>query len=144
MPNKHERESGGNRHSQSSRDRQGREKFGSRGGQSRTGSEWREMGRQGEDPRFDPGQGARDRYRGRERQDSGHFPMDDLAYDIVTVLHEKSKGLEAFDRYLQDARGDDVEDLLEEIREQDERAIEELQDHLHRLLSGNGRHRRAA
>jgi len=45
---------------------------------------------------------------------------------------------------MQDARGDEVADLLEEIREQDERAIEELQDHLHRLLNQSGKGRRVA
>ena len=81
---------------------------------------------------------------GRGSQGRGSFPMDDLTYNVVTILHEKSKGLEAFDRYLEDARGDEVEDLLEEIREQDERAIEELQDHLHRLLNAGRRGRRVA
>jgi hypothetical protein len=80
----------------------------------------------------------------RGSQGRGNFPMDNLTYNVVTILHEKSKGLEAFDRYLQDARGDEVQDLLEEIREQDERAIEELQDHLHRLLNASGRGRRVA
>lgn len=82
--------------------------------------------------------------RGENRQGSGRYPIDDLTYNIITVIHEKSKGLEAFDRYLEDARGDEVEDLLQEIREQDERAIEELQDHLSRLLNEGGRGRRAA
>lgn len=82
--------------------------------------------------------------RSRGRRGSGRFPMDNLTYDIVTVLHEKSKGLEAFNRYLQDARGDEVEDLLEDIRDQDERAIDQLQDHLFRLLNESGRGKRAA
>lgn len=154
---------------------QGRGNNRSNTGQSRQGSEWREMDRQQsggrgmgtrhsssgrgvEDDshdmsRFYPessrgGRESGDRGRtGRattnNRQSRGRYPIDDLTYDLITVLHEKSKGLEAFDRYLEDARGDDVEDLLHEIREQDERAIEELQDHLHRLLM-NGRGRRAA
>lgn len=145
---------------------------GSRSGQSRTGSEWREMDRQqsgGRDRDTRHAGGGRDmqnrsqdmsRYdmsdensRGRNQRgsgrsggsrSSGNFPMDNLTYNVVTILHEKSKGLEAFDRYLQDARGDDVEDLLMEIREQDERVIEELQDHLHRLLNDNRGGRRVA
>ena len=142
----------------------------SNAGQSRQASEWREMDRQrsggrgmdtrhasgGRDmeemsqdmSRYDMeshGRGGRqagNRDIGR-RQQGGRYPIDDLTYDVITVLHEKSKGLEAFDRYLQDARGDDVEDLLHEIREQDERAVEDLQEHLHRLLM-EGRGRRAA
>lgn len=141
--------------------------------QSRQASEWREMDRQqtggrGMDTRhaaggrnienesndlrrFYPESGRSGREsgergrgsRGTHDRNQGHYPIDDLTYDVITVLHEKSKGLEAFDRYLGDARGDDVEDLLHEIREQDERAVEELQEHLHRLLM-NGRGRRAA
>ncbi len=147
---------------------------GSRSGQSRTGNEWRGIERErggGRDMDTRHAGRGRDmdisqdmsRYdmreennRGRNQQSSGRssgrsggsrggrFPMDNLTYNVVTILHEKSKGLEAFDRYLQDARGDEVEDLLMEIREQDERAIEELQDHLHRLLNESGRGRRVA
>jgi len=35
---------------------------------------------------------------GRGQRGGGHFPMDNLTYNVVTILHEKSKGLEAFDR----------------------------------------------
>ena len=35
----------------------------------------------------------------------GRFPLDNLTYDIITILHEKSKGLEAFDKYARDAQG---------------------------------------
>ncbi len=140
-------------------------------GQARTGEEWRERDRErsggrGMDTRH--AGGGRDmedmsndmsRYnmseeknRGRNQErsgrgggsSSGRFPLDNLTYNVITILHEKSKGLEAFDRYLRDARGDEVADLLEEIREQDERAVEELQDHLRRLLDESGRGRRVA
>ena len=109
--------------------------------QARQGSEWREIDRPsgGRDPREEE-MGRR----GSRESNNGGFPIDNLVYDVITVLHEKSKGLEAFHRYQQDARGDEVEDLLHEIREQDERAIEELQDHLHRLLNESGRGHRAA
>jgi hypothetical protein len=29
---------------------------------------------------------------------SGELPLDDLTYDLVTVLYEKSKGLYAYDK----------------------------------------------
>ena len=152
-----------------SQNRSNREQRNSSMGQSRQGSDWREMDRQqnrgrGMDTRHagggrnmedesedsgrysgNPGRRGMGRETGhRGSQGRGNFPMDNLTYNVVTILHEKSKGLEAFDRYLQDARGDEVQDLLEEIREQDERAIEELQDHLHRLLNASGRGRRVA
>jgi len=31
---------------------------------------------------------------------SGDFPLDNNTYNVITVIHEKSKGLEAFDQYL--------------------------------------------
>ena len=31
---------------------------------------------------------------------SGSFPLDNLTYDLVTVLYEKSKALEAYDKFL--------------------------------------------
>lgn len=65
------------------------------------------------------------------------FPLDNNTYNVITVIHEKSKGLEAFDEYLQDA-DEELRELLQEIREQDTRAIEQLQEHLRRLVGGEG------
>jgi len=63
--------------------------------------------------------------------------IDDVMYDVITVLHHKSQGLEAYDRYLQDARDhDEVRDLLEEIRQQDEEAVQNLMTCLKQLTSG--------
>ncbi len=78
--------------------------------------------------------------------DRGRYPVDNLTYDVITILHEKSKALEAYDKYLQDARGDDdVRRLLEQIREQDVRMVHDLRRHLGRLLQEEGsRGRRAA
>jgi hypothetical protein len=72
-----------------------------------------------------------------------HFPVEDLTYDVLTILHEKSRALEAYDKYLEDARSDaEVADLLREIRDEDEINVERLQHHLARLLahdvSGDG------
>jgi hypothetical protein len=65
-----------------------------------------------------------------------HFPVEDLTYDVLTILHEKSKGLEAYDKYLEDARRDpEVAGLLRDIRDEDELHIERLQHHLARLLA---------
>ena len=61
----------------------------------------------------------------------GRFPIDNLTYDLITVIHEKSQGLEAFDKYLKDA-GEDEEcrELFEEIRQQDEESIKRLTETL--------------
>lgn len=66
---------------------------------------------------------------------SGNFPLDNLTYNIVTMLYEKSKGLEAYDKYLRDAQGDsEIKNLLEQIRRDDEQHIQQLKQHLARLL----------
>ncbi len=64
-----------------------------------------------------------------------NFPIDDLSYDLITIIHEKSKGLEAYDQYLKDAQSDnELRQALQEIREQDSRAIERLRKHLGRVI----------
>lgn len=61
--------------------------------------------------------------------------LDNLTYDLITVLHEKSKGLEAYDKYLKDAQGNnEVRQVLEEIRRSDEQHIQRLEQALGRQL----------
>jgi hypothetical protein len=53
--------------------------------------------------------------------------VDDLTYDLITLMHEKLVGLEAYDQYLDDASGDDdVEGFLQQLREQDFQAVHGL------------------
>jgi rubrerythrin len=69
-----------------------------------------------------------------------HKPLDDLTYDIVTILHEKSEALEAYDAYIADAQGDpDVAKVFEEIRKHDEEDIEKLRFELGRRLGKEAR-----
>ncbi len=66
---------------------------------------------------------------------SGNFPLDDLCYDLIAVIHKKSKALEAYDKYLRDAQNDnEIRQLLEQIRQQDTEQVQQLQQHLGRLL----------
>ena len=62
-------------------------------------------------------------------------PLDDLTYDIVSILHEKSQALEAYDDYLEDADQEpDVKRVLEDIRRHDEEDVQKLRSELGRLL----------
>jgi hypothetical protein len=64
-------------------------------------------------------------------QSGGYFPLDDLTYDLVTVLYEKSKGLEAYDKYIRDAQNDQqARQLFEQMRQQDEQCIQQLTQRL--------------
>jgi hypothetical protein len=69
----------------------------------------------------------------------GNFPLDNLTYDLVTILYEKSKGLEAYDKYQRDAQGNqEVIRLLQQMRQQDEQFIQQIQKHLSQLMSSQG------
>jgi hypothetical protein len=73
----------------------------------------------------------------QSNQQSGNFPLDNLTFDLVTLAYEKSKGLEAFDKYIQDAQGNQqVRDLFERMRQQDEQCVQELSQFLGQMLSG--------
>jgi hypothetical protein len=64
-------------------------------------------------------------------QSSGAFPLDNLTYDLVTVLYEKSKGLEAYDKYIRDAQNNQqAKQLFEQMRQQDELCIQLLAQQL--------------
>ena len=68
-----------------------------------------------------------------------HFPLDNLTYDLVAVLYEKSKGLEAFVKYQRDAQGNqEISQLLQQMRQQDEHFIQQLQQHLAHMLGSQG------
>jgi len=70
----------------------------------------------------------------------GSFPLDNLSYDLITIIHEKSKALEAYDKYLRDAQGDqEIASLLNQIRDNDRQHIEQLTQHLGRVISGGVR-----
>jgi rubrerythrin len=63
-------------------------------------------------------------------------PIDDLTFDLVTVLHKKAQALEAYAKYLEDARDDDdLRELFEDIRRADAEHVEALKDALAQRLS---------
>lgn len=75
----------------------------------------------------------------------GNFPLDNLTFDLITIIYEKSKGLEAYERYLRDAQEDQqVRQALEQIRNEDQQHVKQLQQHLQRCLSKSGASQKAA
>ncbi len=70
---------------------------------------------------------------------SGNFPLDNLTYDLITIIYEKSKALEAYDKYQRDAQSNqEISNLLQQIRQQDEQHIQQLQQHLSQLMGSQG------
>jgi hypothetical protein len=66
-------------------------------------------------------------------------PIDDLTYDLVTVLQHKARALEAYGKYLEDAESDgEIRELFERIRDSDLELVNELKEVLaHRLVPGS-------
>lgn len=65
-----------------------------------------------------------------------NYPLDNLTFDLIAITYEKSKALEAYEKYLVDARGNQaVSDLLDRMRRQDEDFIVELQQQLGSLMT---------
>jgi hypothetical protein len=60
-----------------------------------------------------------------------------VLYDVVTVLHEKSKGLEAYDKYDRDLQGrNEIKQIFDEIRRNDEQAVQRLKECLRQIVGG--------
>lgn len=71
--------------------------------------------------------------------EQGDTGLSNLAYDWVTLLHEKTKGLRAYESYIEDARqmnATQCVELLERIRENDRRQVEEIKQHVMQVLGG--------
>jgi hypothetical protein len=76
----------------------------------------------------------------------GTQKIDNILYDVVAVLHEKSKGLQAYDKYEKDVQNHpEVKRVLEEIRRSDEQSVKRLEDCLTQLcMDRSGRERKVA
>jgi hypothetical protein len=71
----------------------------------------------------------------RDRTSSSGEGLDDLTYNVITVLHEKSKGLGAYEQYLEDAEDNaEVSEIFEELRDQDLEAVSRLEECLRTLI----------
>jgi hypothetical protein len=63
--------------------------------------------------------------------------IDNVLYDVVAILHEKSKGLQAYDKYEKDVQGHpDVKRVLDEVRHSDEQSVKRLEECLSQLCIG--------
>ena len=69
----------------------------------------------------------------------GGFPVDNLTYDLLSVLHTKLEGLEAYKKYMQDAQGDqECLQLFQQLQQQDTQVIGQLTKALQRHLGKAG------
>jgi methylase of polypeptide subunit release factors len=64
-------------------------------------------------------------------------PVSDLMYDWLTVLHSKAEGLNAYEKYIQDAEKEHSQECVELFRrlhEQDVKMVEEIKDHVKHMM----------
>lgn len=65
-----------------------------------------------------------------------HYPLDNITYDLIASIYEKSKGIEATKKYLQDAQGNQqIQQMFQQIQQQDQQCIQQLQQALQQQLS---------
>jgi hypothetical protein len=69
------------------------------------------------------------------------YPVDNLTYDLISVLHAKLEGLETYKKYMQDAQGDqDCQQLFQKLYQQDNQIATEIMQHLQKHLTKRGAH----
>ena len=63
--------------------------------------------------------------------------VSDLEYDWVTVLHEKGKAIEAYDKYIEDAKAADSQpcvEMLESLKQSDTEHMQKIRQHLMEVM----------
>lgn len=67
----------------------------------------------------------------RTDKGTGYFPLSDMEFDVVTLVYEKSKALQAYDKYLLDCQPcEELRSLVESIRQDDKKHVEKLKEFL--------------
>ena len=70
-------------------------------------------------------------------------PISNLMYDWITVLQSKAEGINAYDKYLKDAQAENAQEcveLLNRLRDQDVRMVEEVLRHVKEMFGEEGEH----
>lgn len=70
---------------------------------------------------------------------SQSYPVDNMTYDLLSALHTKLEGLEAYKKYVQDAQDDqECLQLFQQLQQQDMQVALQIKQHLLRHLSKSG------
>lgn len=63
--------------------------------------------------------------------------INNLEYDLVTVLHNKSEAIQAYDKYIQDAQSQNSQpcvQLFQKLQQQDVQTAQEIRQHLQQVM----------
>jgi hypothetical protein len=72
----------------------------------------------------------------KEKQAEGKFPLTDMQFDVVLLLTEKSKALEAYEKYQTDAKPcAELSALIEKMKQSDKEFVSQLKEYLGKCLT---------
>ncbi len=61
--------------------------------------------------------------------------INNVSYDLLTVLQNKLEGLAAYDKYIQDSQSDQqVRQIFEQLKQQDQQQVQNLRAQIERLV----------
>lgn len=65
-------------------------------------------------------------------------PLSDLMFDWLTVLQNKAEGIEAYEKYIQDAESANATkcvSMLRKLRDQDSEILREVKEHVFGMIA---------
>lgn len=65
------------------------------------------------------------------------IPLDNMSYDLLTALQNKLEGINAHDKYMQDARqaGDqDCANLFQQLKQQDSQQAQQIRSTIEQMV----------
>lgn len=68
---------------------------------------------------------------------NGNRVISNLEYDLLTVLHNKSEALKAYDTYIQDAQSADSQpcvELFQKLQQAEIQQAQEIRQHLQQVM----------
>lgn len=68
---------------------------------------------------------------------NGNSPISNLEYDWLTIMHEKAKGLKAYETYIQDAQAVGSQpcvELFQKLQKVEAEHIQEIRQHLQEVM----------
>jgi hypothetical protein len=68
-------------------------------------------------------------------------PISDLMYDWFTVLQSKAEGLNAYEKYIQDAEeagANECVSMLRKLHDQDAKMLQQVKDHVYQMIRQKG------
>lgn len=74
------------------------------------------------------GSGDKEGVREDKGKGKGYYPVSDLQFDVMMIITEKCKALQAYDKYLLDAQPhEEIRAIIENIKKADREHVEQLQ-----------------